>query len=90
MLFGKRNLNLIKEKPIIGTFYRAWLLLSKVLGVINSSLLLFAFYYAILLPLGLVLKVMGHKPMGQIKQASLESYRVSSPKRDINHFERPY
>jgi len=43
--------------------YRAWMLLGHALGWVNTRLLLGATYFLLLLPTGLVLRVMGRDPL---------------------------
>ena len=43
--------------------YRAWMKLGEMLGWINTRILLAAIYYAVVTPIGLVMRVIGRDPL---------------------------
>lgn len=70
--------------------YRAWMKFGAVLGQINSRIILFLFFYIVLLPVGLLMRLTGHDPMHR-KRSEADSYRVASKPPSSRHsMERPY
>lgn len=70
--------------------YKAWMKFSEVLGFVNSRIILFVFFYLILVPFGLVLRVFGFDPMRRKLDGS-SSYRVESKvPASTTSMERPF
>lgn len=57
--------------------YKAWMKFSEALGYVNSRIILFIFFYIILMPFGLVLRLFGFDPMRR-KLDDSSSYRIES------------
>ena len=73
-------------KPI----YRVWMTIGHYLGWINTRIILSIMFYLIILPVGLVMRLVGHDPMSRSFNKDQKSYRVTSPALDRKHVERPY
>lgn len=70
--------------------YLGWMKVGEALGYVNSRIILFLFFYLILLPVGLMMRVIGHDPMRR-KRDDSDSYRVESkPPTSPHSMERPY
>lgn len=70
--------------------YRAWMAVGNVLGWINTRIILAFLFYALFLPAGLIMKLLGKDPMNRKIDPSLKTYRVTHPHPEKNHVERPY
>ena len=63
--------------------YVPWMLLGQILGYINSRILLVVVYYALLVPTGLILKMIGKDPLAKKMDSSITSYRISVDKKNL-------
>lgn len=70
--------------------YQGWLSLGAALGWVNSRTILAIVFYLLVLPIGLVLRLLGKDPMQRGFDAKATTYRVKSADRATNHFERPF
>lgn len=70
--------------------YKAWMKVGETLGFINSRIILFIFFYLILVPMGMVIRLFGFDPMRR-KHEDSASYRVESKiPTSVHSMERPY
>jgi len=70
--------------------YKAWMKFSEALGYVNSRIILFIFFYLILAPFGMILRLFGFDPMRR-KLDDSSSYRVDSKvPNSPQSMERPY
>jgi hypothetical protein len=74
----------------LGPVYRGWMIFGHLLGWVNTRLLLGLVFYAILLPIGLVMRAFGHDPLMSKLEPDATSYRVRSSEETREHFERPF
>ena len=70
--------------------YRAWMAVGAVLGWINTRILMSIVFYLVVLPMGLVLRLMGRDPLRRRLDPAAESYRVPAAADDPKHMERPF
>ena len=75
---------------LLGPVYRAWMALGAALGWINTRLLLGLVFYGLVLPIGLLLRLLGKDPLARGFSGALTSYRVPSRRPGRRHFERPF
>jgi hypothetical protein len=69
----------------------AWTAVGRVLGWINTRLLLGLVFFGLIWPMGTVRRVLGRPPITKKGDPSAPSYRaVSQSPRAPDHFERPY
>jgi hypothetical protein len=73
-------------KPV----YRVWMTIGLCLGWINTRIILSIMFYFIILPTGLILRLLGKDPMTRSIIKEQKSYRVTSTVPDKKHIERPY
>jgi len=73
----------------LAPFYRLWMKFGHVMGLINSRILLGLFFYLLITPVGLLMRLFGWDPM-RCKAGRADSYRVVSQAKDQRHFERPF
>ena len=72
-------------KPV----YKGWMKFGAVLGFVNTRIILGLFFFLILAPIGLVMRLFGYDPMHRVVGAP-GSYRVPSRNRSADNMERPY
>jgi hypothetical protein len=67
----------------LAPFYKVWMTLAVVLGYIVSRLLLTILFYAVVTPLGLIIRLLG-KDLLDLKMGDRESYWHLRPQEDYN------
>ena len=75
---------------ILKPIYVVWMKLAHVLGWINTRLLLGIVFYAIVMPIGLLLRLFGKDPMRRKIDEKLDSYRIKSKQPSVDHLEKPF
>lgn len=73
-------------KPV----YLVWMTIGNYLGWINTRIILSVMFYVIILPVGIVMRIVGKDPMARTLTKELKSYRVTSSIPEKTHVERPY
>lgn len=69
--------------------FAVWSVTGKLLGWLNSRLILALLFYAVATPMGFVMRLMGRDPMARKFEPLVQSYRVASRRASIQRFERP-
>ena len=75
---------------IIKPIYIIWMTIGYYLGWINTRIILSIMFYLLILPVGLIMRLLGKDPMARNMPKEQESYRVQSIEQDKKHVERPY
>jgi hypothetical protein len=77
-------------KPTL-LFYinKVWLLIGNILGFINTRIVLGLLFYVLILPIGIIFRVLRKSNNYQF-DSELTTYKKPSEKRPINHMEKPY
>lgn len=76
---------------ILGWIYIPWMLLAGVLGAINQRILMFLFFWLIVTPVGLTMKLIGRDPLHRRVKTSDATYRIiREGTYDTRHMERPF
>ncbi|NND45651.1 MAG: hypothetical protein HKN58_10030 [Xanthomonadales bacterium] len=70
--------------------YRPWMRFAQVAGWVNTRLIMLLLFYAIILPIGVILRLFGKDPMRRRWDADATSYRVEADPRDSDHMNMPY
>jgi hypothetical protein len=70
--------------------FAIWKAAGKVLGWLNTRLILAVLFYAVVTPMGLVMKLMGRDPMARKFDPDAQSYRTPSRRAPIRNLERPF
>jgi len=70
--------------------YRAWMAAGRLLGWINSRVILSIFFYVILTPVGVVLRLLGKDPMRRRYDPAAGSYRQAREPRPGSHMRRQF
>jgi Saxitoxin biosynthesis operon protein SxtJ len=71
-------------------FNSAWNALGKVLGWINSRLILWVLFYAIVTPMGLMARLLSRSRSSGGNGGPSNSYRVASHEVPVTSFEKPF
>ncbi len=70
--------------------YRGWMVVGHALGWMNTRIILGALYYGLVVPMGLVMKIMGRDPMRRALVPGMESYRVVREPRPASHMKNMF
>lgn len=70
--------------------YRPWMKVAEALGWVNTRVIMGLMFYLIFLPVGLLMRLLGHDPMRKHFDPQCSSYRITRPARDARHMERPF
>lgn len=70
--------------------YRPWMRFASIAQWVNTRIIMVVLFYAIILPIGLLLRLFGKDPMRREMQQEASSYRVTAEARDSDHLEKPY
>ena len=70
--------------------YMGWMKVAMLIGGVVNHLVLAVVFYVVMLPMGLMMRVMGKDPMARKFDRALKSYRVMSKAPGRNHMERPF
>ena len=71
-------------------FYRIWMRFGMVMNAITSPVILGVVYYGVVLPYGVVLRLLGKDPLTRRWDPAAVSYRSVSVKPDPSHMKRPF
>jgi len=75
---------------ILAPAYRVWMKLAEVLAWINTRILLGLVFFAVVTPIGLVMRLLGRDPMRRRLEPSTESYRMRCVPRPGTHMLRQF
>lgn len=67
-----------------------WLKIGHALGWINTRIILGLVFFVIILPIGLLMRMLRKDPMARKRDASASSYRVQSQRSPREQLERPF
>lgn len=73
----------------LGPVYRVWMGFGRVMGAINSRIILGLFFFVIVTPVGFVMRLFGWDPM-RSHPAEGSSYRVTKAAKSPQHMEKPF
>jgi saxitoxin biosynthesis operon SxtJ-like protein len=75
---------------LLAPLYKGWMAVGHVLGWINTRIILGILYYGLVVPMGLVMKILGHDPMRRAFVPGMESYRVVREPRSPSHMKNMF
>ncbi len=75
---------------LLKPLYIGWAALGRILGWVNTRILLGLVFFLMMTPLGLLLRLMGKNPLHLRFDAVAGSYRCQSRKPPPDHMEHPY
>ena len=70
--------------------HRPWMALARVLARVNTAVILTVFFYLVITPMGLLLRLLGKGPTARIVEPETESYRKPSQQSPPQQMEKPY
>jgi Saxitoxin biosynthesis operon protein SxtJ len=70
--------------------YRGWMAVGHVLGWINTRIILGVVFYALLTPMGLIRRALGHDPMRMNGDSKQDTYRVLKSARPPSHLKHQF
>ena len=71
-------------------FYRVWMRFGMIMNSITSPVILGIVYYLVVLPYGVVLRLLGKDPLNRRWDPAAVTYRSVSVKQDPSHMKRPF
>lgn len=74
----------------LGPVYRGWMRFGLLMGAIMNPLVLGLVFVLVLLPIGLIMRVVGKDPLLRRLSPDQESYRQPSRQREGKSMERPF
>ena len=75
---------------ILAPLHRAWMFVGHILGWINTRIILTIGFYGILMPVGVVMRLMGKDPMCRTHSERVHSYRVARTTRLGTHMRQQF
>ena len=70
--------------------YTTWMKIGHALGWVNTRIILGLLFYVIVLPMGLIMRLLGNDPMSRKLDKSISSYRIKSISEPKDRLEKPY
>ena len=70
--------------------YKVWMKVGNVLGWINTRIILAILFYLLIVPVGILMRVLGKDPMRRSINPDADTYRVPSKPPPKRHLERPF
>lgn len=73
-------------KPI----YQIWMKIGHVLGWVNTRIILGIIFFALITPMGFIMRCFKQDPLSKCYDPQKVSYRKNITPRPINHMEKPF
>lgn len=70
--------------------YTTWMKIGHGLGWVNTRIILGVLFYVVVLPMGLVMRLLGKDPMTRKRDKSATSYRIKSVSEPKDRLEKPF
>ncbi len=74
----------------LGPVHAGWTRLGLALGWVNTRIVLSLIFFLLIVPVGLVMRLLGRDKLGRRFDPGLASYRVTSKERSAESMEKPY
>ena len=75
---------------VLAPLYKGWMAVGHVLGWINTRIILGILYYGLVVPMGLVMKMLGRDPMRRAWIPGMDTYRVVREPRPPSHMKNMF
>lgn len=75
---------------VLGVLFRIWMGFGMIMNAIMSRLILGVVFFMVILPIGLVLRLLGKRPLELSSPDNADTYRKSSANRSSKSMENPY
>jgi hypothetical protein len=72
------------------SIHRGWMAVGHALGWINTRVILGVFFYVVLTPIGITMRLLGKDPLRLKPAPDAESYRVNREPRPSSHFRHQF
>ena len=76
--------------PALRYVHWVWVRIGFILGWINSRIILTILFFVVILPLGILMRALGHDPVARKLDPQAPTYRVPSRTRTRESMERPF
>jgi hypothetical protein len=70
--------------------YRGWMKVGLLLSKVTTPIVMGAIFFIIIVPVGLIMRVMKHDPMHRKFEPQAASYRIKSERPPKNNLEKPF
>lgn len=70
--------------------YKPWMAFAEKIGWVNTRIILLLLFYVMFVPIGFIMKIIGHDPMARKLNTSQASYRINKEPQTKDHMETPY
>jgi len=70
--------------------HKPWMFIAEKIGWVNTRIILAIFFYVILMPVGMMMRMAGKDPMARRFDAQIKSYRIVKEPQLKEHMETPY
>ncbi len=70
--------------------HRPWMVFADVAGWVNTRIVLILMFYALILPIGLIMRLFGYDPMQRKIDTQLTTYRSQRKPQSREHMRHPY
>ncbi len=87
--FALCTIGLISPRVLVPV-YKGWMTIGEGLGWVNTRVILGLLYYALFVPIGLILRIAKRDAMCRNFDREATSYRIPRTKRHVSHMERPF
>lgn len=74
----------------LGRVYYWWMRFALLLSRITTPIILGIVFYLVVMPVGLIMRLVGHDPMARRLDDGLKSYRVTTEKPSRENMEKPF
>lgn len=75
---------------LLNPVYKFWMKVGLFLGSIMTPIWMGLVFYLVVLPMGIIMRAVGHDPMARALDGNLPTYRVPSNVRTKESMERPF
>jgi hypothetical protein len=76
--------------PALRYVHWVWVRIGFILGWINSRIILTILFFLVIVPMGLLMRLLGHDPVARKLDPEATSYRTASRQRSRESMERPF
>ena len=74
----------------LGPVYRTWMRFGLLIGKVTTPIIMGVVFYAVLVPTGLVRRLLGRDSLNRRFEPDVESYRIQSNKTEPQSLEKPF
>jgi len=75
---------------VLRPVYTTWMKIGHGIGWINTRIILGVLFYVVILPMGLIMRLLGKDPMARKHDKSAPSYRIKSIREAKDRLEKPF